>query len=45
MSAKSTKRAKGGVGEGEAGKKAEATHHAGGHCVIEKSFDIAEPVV
>ncbi len=36
-------RAKGSVGEGEAGKKAEATHHAGGQCVSEK-YDIAEPV-
>ena len=31
------KRAKGSVGEGEAGKKAKATQHAGGQSVSEKS--------
>ncbi len=37
MPAKPTKRAKGSVGEGEAGKKAKVTHHPGGQCVSEKS--------
>ena len=37
MPSKPTKRAKGSVGEGEAGKKAKATHHAGGQSVSEKS--------
>ena len=37
MSAKPTKRTKGSVGEGEAGKKAKATQHAGGQSVSEKS--------
>ena len=32
------KRAKGSVGEGEAGKKAKATQHAGGQSVSEKSL-------
>ncbi len=31
------KRAKGSVGEGEAGKKAKATQHAGGQSVSEQS--------
>ncbi len=35
---KQTKRAKGTVGEGAAGKKAKATQHAGGHSVSEKSL-------
>ena len=34
---KPTKRVKGSVGEGEAGKKAKATQHAGGQSVSEKS--------
>ena len=34
---KQTKRAKGTVGDGEAGKKAKATQHAGGQSVSEKS--------
>ena len=34
-----TKRAKGTVGEGEAGKKPKATHHACGQSVSEKSQD------
>ncbi len=34
-----TKRAKGTVGEGEAGKKAKVTQHAGGQSVSEKSQD------
>ena len=33
------KRAKGSVGEGEAGKKVETTQHAGGQSVSEKSQD------
>ncbi len=37
MPAKPTKRAKGSVGEGKAGKKAKATQHAGGQSVSEKS--------
>jgi hypothetical protein len=37
MPAKPTKRAKGSVREGEAGKKAKATQHAGGKSVREKS--------
>jgi hypothetical protein len=38
MPAKPTKHAKGSVGEGEAGKKAKATQHAGGgQSVSEKS--------
>ncbi len=37
MPPKQTKRAKGTVGEGAAGKKAKATQHAGGQCVSEKS--------
>ena len=37
MPAKPTKRAKGSVREGEAGKKAKATQHAGGKSVSEKS--------
>jgi hypothetical protein len=37
MPAKPTKRAKGSVREGEAGKKAKATQHAGGQSVSEKS--------
>ncbi len=37
MPAKPAKRAKGSVGEGEAGKKANATQHAGGKSVSEKS--------
>ena len=34
-----TKRAKGTVGEGEAGKKAKVTQHVGGQSVSEKSQD------
>ena len=37
MSGKPTKRAKGSVGEGEAGKKAKVTQHADGQSVSEKS--------
>jgi hypothetical protein len=37
MPPKQTKRAKGTVGEGAAGKKAKATQHAGGQSVSEKS--------
>ena len=37
MSAKPTKRVKGSVGEGEAGKKTKTTQHAGGQSVSEKS--------
>ena len=37
MPAKPTKRAKGSVGEGETDKKANATQHAGGKSVSEKS--------
>ncbi len=36
MSVKQTKRAKGTVGEGAAGKKAKTTQHAGGQSVSEK---------
>ena len=39
MPAKPTKRAKGSLREGEAGKKAKATQHAGGTSVSEKSED------
>ncbi len=39
MPAKPTNRAKGSVGEGETGKKAKATHHAGRESVSEKSQD------
>ena len=37
MPSKQTKRAKESVGEGEGGKKAKATQHAGGQSVSEKS--------
>jgi hypothetical protein len=37
MSVKPTKREKGSVGEGETGKKAKTTQHAGGKSVSEKS--------
>ena len=37
MPAKQKKRAKRSVGEGEAGKNAKATQHAGGQSVSEKS--------
>ena len=38
MPPKQTKRAKGTVGEGAAGKKTKVTHHPGGQSVIEKSL-------
>ena len=37
MSVKPTKRPKGSVGEGEAGKKTKETQHVGGQSVSEKS--------
>ncbi len=37
MAPEQTKRAKGTVGEGAAGKKSKTTQHVGGQCVSEKS--------